>query len=328
MTADWLRDAVIYEIYPQSFADSDGDGIGDLRGVIDHLDHLSWLGVDTIWFNPCFDSPFVDAGYDVADYVRIAPRYGTNDDMVELVTAARDRGIRVLLDLVAGHTSDQHPWFLAECQADGPSPDGDRYVWCLDPPLRDTSNDIPGTAAWVRSPGPRPGWYLKNFFDAQPALNFGWGQRADDEPWRDAVDAAGPQRNRQALKDIMAFWFDRGVSGFRVDMAFSLVKDDPGLVQTTLLWREIREWMEDAYPDAVIVPEGVEPRIGRAARVPRRLLPRDLPRARFAVRQPGRRASRRSTSRGGRSSRRAARARPRCSSRRGSGCMTRIRTVR
>lgn len=262
MTADWLRDAVIYEIYPQSFADSDGDGIGDLRGVMDHLDHLSWLGVDTIWFNPCFDSPFVDAGYDVSDYLRIAPRYGTNDDMVELVAAARDRGIRVLLDLVAGHTSDQHPWFLAECQADGPSPEGDRYVWCEDPPLRDTTGDIPGMAAWVRSPGPRPGWYLKNFYDAQPALNFGWGLLPEDEPWRDAVDAAGPRRNRQALKDIMAFWFDRGVAGFRVDMAFSLVKDDHGLIETTLLWRDIREWMDDAYPDAVIVPEGVEPRIG------------------------------------------------------------------
>ncbi len=262
MTSDWLRDAVIYEIYPQSFADSDGDGVGDLRGVIAHLDHLSWLGVDTIWFNPCFDSPFLDAGYDVADYLRIAPRYGTNDDMVELVAAARDRGIRVLLDLVAGHTSDQHPWFIAECHADGPSPDGDRYVWCEDPPQRDTAADIPGIPAWVRSPGPRVGWYLKNFYDAQPALNFGWGQLSDDEPWRDAVDAAGPRRNRQALKDIMAFWFDRGVSGFRVDMAFSLVKDDHGLIETTLLWREIREWMEEAYPDAVIVPEGVEPRIG------------------------------------------------------------------
>lgn len=262
MTPDWLRDAVIYEIYPQSFADSDGDGIGDLRGVIDHLDHLSYLGVDTIWFNPCFASPFVDAGYDVADYLSIAPRYGTNDDMVELVRLARDRGIRVLLDLVAGHTSDQHPWFVAECEASGPSPEGDRYVWCLDPPLRDTSQDIPGTAAWVPSPGPRPGWYLKNFFDQQPALNFGWGQVPDGEPWRDPVDAPGPRRNRAALRDIMAFWLDRGVSGFRVDMAFSLVKDDAGLVETTRLWRELRGWLAATYPEAVLIPEGIEPRAG------------------------------------------------------------------
>lgn len=260
--SDWVKDAVIYEIYPQSFADSDGDGIGDLRGVIDHLDHLSWLGVNTIWFNPCFESPFIDAGYDVSDYLRIAPRYGTNEDMVELVAKARERGIRVLLDLVAGHTSDQHAWFRTEMDADGPSPYGDRYVWAFDPPLRDTSHDVPGTAAWVRSPGARPGYYLKNFYDEQPALNFGWAQLPADEPFRDGVDAPGPLRNRQMLKDVMAFWFDRGVAGFRVDMAFSLVKDDPGLAATTALWREMREWMNERYPDRILVPEGIEPRTG------------------------------------------------------------------
>jgi alpha-glucosidase len=260
MPSDWLRDAVLYEIYPQSFADSDGDGIGDLRGVIEHLDHLSWLGIDTIWFNPLFDSPFADAGYDVADYLRVAPRYGTNDDLVELVATARERGIRVLLDLVVGHTSIEHPWFQAELHSDGPSTEGDRYVWSDDPPLRDTSGDIPGTAAWVRSPGPRPGWYLKNFYDAQPALNFGWGSVPADEPWRDAVDAPGPRRNRDSLREILDFWLSRGVAGFRVDMAFSLVKDDPGHVQTVALWRELREWLDVHYPDAVLVPEGPEPR--------------------------------------------------------------------
>ena len=130
----WLADAVVYEVYPQSFADSDGDGIGDLRGVIDRLDHIASLGVDTIWFNPCFTSPFVDAGYDVSDYLRIAPRYGSNEDMVELVDQARQRGIRVLLDLVAGHTSVEHPWFQRELHADGVDPEGDRYVWCEELP--------------------------------------------------------------------------------------------------------------------------------------------------------------------------------------------------
>ena len=109
----WLADAVFYEIYPQSFADSDGDGIGDLPGALAHLDHLAWLGVDAVWFNPCFASPFRDAGYDVSDYLGIAPRYGSNDDMVAFVRAARERGIRVVLDLVAGHTSTEHAWFRA-----------------------------------------------------------------------------------------------------------------------------------------------------------------------------------------------------------------------
>ncbi len=265
MGGDWLTDAVMYEIYPQSFADSDGDGIGDLRGVIDHLDHIASLGVDVLWFNPCFASPFVDAGYDVADYLTIAPRYGTNDDMIELVERARQRGIRVMLDLVAGHTSIEHPWFQRELAADGPDPDGDRYIWCDTLPTRTWSLDMPGTPARVPSPGPRTGWYLKNFYDEQPALNFGWVAHPDNEPWRDPVDAPGPRRNRQALRDIIAYWLERGVSGFRVDMAFSLVKDEQladGLAETTALWREIRQWLDAAYPDAVLVPEGVEPRTG------------------------------------------------------------------
>jgi glycosidase len=263
---DWLADAVLYEIYPQSFADSDGDGIGDLRGVIEHLDHIASLGVDTVWFNPLFDSPFVDAGYDVADYLRVAPRYGTNDDLVELVEAARERGIRVLLDLVAGHTSIEHPWFQRELQADGPDPLGDRYVWCEERPAWDWASDIPGTPGWVASPGPRRGWYLKNFYDAQPALNFGWTSVDEAEPWRDSVDAPGPRRNRAMLRDVLDFWLSKGVAGFRVDMAFSLVKDDrdaeAGMAATTEVWREIRQWLEVAHPEAVLVPEGLEPRTG------------------------------------------------------------------
>jgi alpha-glucosidase len=256
---EWLAEAILYEIYPQSFADSNGDGIGDFRGVLDHLDHLEWLGVNTIWFNPCFDSPFVDAGYDVRDYLRVAPRYGTNDDLVELVAEARRRGIRVVLDLVAGHTSIEHEWFQRELHADGPDPAGDRYIWCETPPPP-TGDHLVGRPAWVPSPGPRPGFYLKNFFDEQPALNFGWARCPDDEPWRQPVDAPGPLRNRAALRDIISYWLDRGVAGFRVDMAFSLVKDDPGHVETVALWRELRGWLDDAYPDAVLIPEGTEPR--------------------------------------------------------------------
>jgi maltose alpha-D-glucosyltransferase/alpha-amylase len=257
--ADWPADAVFYEIYPQSFADSNGDGIGDLPGALAHLDHLQWLGVNTIWFNPCFASPFVDAGYDVSDYLKIAPRYGTNDDMIEFVAAARERGIRVILDLVAGHTSIEHPWFQAELHAEGPSPEGDRYVWSDRPVKQANSPGVPGETPWVPSPGPRPGYYLKNFYDEQPALNFGYGVLRADEPWRESVDAPGPRRNQQALRDIMAFWLDRGVSGFRVDMAFTLVKDDTGAALTTALWRGLRRWLDENYPSAIIIPEGTEP---------------------------------------------------------------------
>jgi alpha-glucosidase len=128
-TRGWLRDAVVYEIYPQSFADSNGDGIGDLPGALARLDYLQWLGINTIWFNPCFQSPFVDAGYDVSDYLSVAPRYGTNEDLIQFMAAAQERGIRVVLDLVVGHTSDQHAWFQLERQMTDGSLAAERYIW-------------------------------------------------------------------------------------------------------------------------------------------------------------------------------------------------------
>jgi len=241
----WLADAVIYEIYPQSFADSNADGIGDLPGVIEHLDYLAWLGVDVIWFNPCFSSPFRDAGYDVDNYMSIAPRYGTNEDMERLIQAARDRGIRILLDLVAGHTSVDHPWF----QRSLTTPGDDRYIWA------DSAAE-----SFVESPGDRSGWYLKNFFEEQPALNFGYARLDPAEPWRQLPSDRGPRANRDALKEIIAFWLDMGIAGFRVDMAFSLVKDDPDLTETAALWRHITSWMHDSYPEAVLLPESDENR--------------------------------------------------------------------
>lgn len=257
MSTDWLSDAVVYEIYPQSFADSDGDGIGDLPGALARLDHLAWLGVDVVWFNPCFASPFRDAGYDVSDYDHVAPRYGTDADLVAFVDAARDRGIRVLLDLVAGHTSSDHAWFRASAAAEAsgdpaadPSTSGsaDRYIW----------SDRPGPG-FVASTGTRPGYHLKNFYDTQPALNFGYAHLDPAEPWRQPVDAPGPLANREALRRVMARWCEVGVAGFRVDMAFSLVKDDPDHVETSALWRELHGWLGEAHPDAVLVPEGTEP---------------------------------------------------------------------
>lgn len=269
----WLADAVIYEIYPQSFADSDSDGIGDFPGALERLDYLQWLGIDTIWFNPCFVSPFVDAGYDVADYLQVAPRYGGNDALFSFVEEARSRGIRVLLDLVAGHTSDQHEWFIAESNRpdisqpghagieDGPP--ADRYIWTTQAPRGETgalASDI-----WVPSTGARAGYYMKNFYDQQPALNFGYARPHPDQPWRQPVDAPGPQLNRQALRDILHFWLSRGVAGFRVDMAFSLVKDDPDSQQTMRLWSDVRNWLDQHHPEAVLIPEGIEPRLNHAS---------------------------------------------------------------
>jgi maltose alpha-D-glucosyltransferase/alpha-amylase len=239
----WLAEAVLYHVYPQSFADSDGDGIGDLPGLTERLDHLAWLGVDTIWLSPCFASGFGDGGYDVSDYLAVAPRYGTNDDAVALVDAARSRGLRVLFDLVAGHTSNLHPWFRESAD----TPGDDRYIW--------TDRAEPPGREWVPGPGRRGGCYRANFFPIQPALNFGYARPDPAEPWRQPVDADGPRANRAALRDIMRFWFDRGVSGFRTDMASSLVKDDPGHVETAKLWREVRAWLDDEYPHCALLAE-------------------------------------------------------------------------
>jgi glycosidase len=245
----WLRDAVLYQIYPQSFADGNGDGIGDLAGLVDRLDYLAWLGVTAVWISPCFVSPFGDAGYDVADYMTVAPRYGTNDDLAAVFDAARSRGIRVLLDLVVGHTSDQHPWFAHSAN----DQDDHRYIWA--------DQDLPPGKAWVPSPGRRPGYYLPNFFPIQPALNYGYARPCEAEPWRQPVDAEGPRANRAALREIMSHWLGLGASGFRVDMAGSLVKDDPQLAETGKLWGAVRQWLDRAYPDAVLLSEWGDPKV-------------------------------------------------------------------
>lgn len=247
----WLSDAVLYQIYPQSFADSNGDGIGDLRGIAEHLDYLEWLGVTAVWLNPCFVSPMRDAGYDVADYLTIAPRYGNNDDLAGLVAQARAHGIRLLLDLVPGHTSDTHPWFTESAH----DPGDHRYIWASPGP----DGRLP--ERFVPSPGRRPGGYLPNFFDFQPALNFGYARQQADEPWRQDVTADGPRANRAALREIMDYWLGLGVSGFRVDMAYSLVKDDPGRVETARLWLELRAWLDREYPDAVLLSEWGDPAV-------------------------------------------------------------------
>jgi alpha-glucosidase len=242
----WLSNAVLYQIYPQSYADSNGDGVGDFGGLASRLEYLAWLGVDAVWLTPCFASPFRDAGYDVSDYLTTAPRYGTNDDLAALVETARGMGVRVLLDLVAGHTSDQHPWFQAAIE----DPADDRYIWSERP--------IDG---FVASPGSRPGYYLPNFFEVQPALNFGYARMNPDEPWRQPVDAEGPRANRDALRQIMTHWLDLGLSGFRVDMAASLIKDDPGHVETGKLWTDLRGWLDAAYPDAALLSEWGDPAV-------------------------------------------------------------------
>jgi maltose alpha-D-glucosyltransferase/alpha-amylase len=243
----WLSRAVIYQIYPQSFQDSNGDGIGDLPGITRRLDYLASLGVNTLWLNPIFDSPFLDAGYDIRNFYKVAPRYGTETDLKELFAQAHRREMRVLLDLVPGHTSMDHAWFQAEA-ANPKNPKSHRYVW----KNRDFDPSV----------GPSKDDYIPSFFWHQPALNYGWEQVT--EPWMDPVDADGPTQNRAELRKILAYWLDRGADGFRVDMAATLVKHDPraqgvGCEGNSALWRELRAWWDQHYPDRLLVAEWSAP---------------------------------------------------------------------
>ena len=204
----WGRAGVLYQIYPRSFADSNGDGQGDLGGVIEHLDHLAWLGVNGIWLSPINTSPQADWGYDVADYLSIDPDFGSLDDLDRLVAEAGDRGIRVLMDLVPNHTSDRHAWFV-DARSDRSSEHRDWYVWADAKPDGSLPNNwrssFGGPAwTWDESTGQ---YYLHNFLPEQPDLNW-WNPNVGD-----------------AFEDIIRFWLGRGVAGFRIDVAHAMVKD-------------------------------------------------------------------------------------------------------
>ena len=247
----WLKQVVFYQIYPQSFYDTNGDGIGDIPGIIQKLDYLQRLGVNAVWINPCFVSPFQDAGYDVVDYYRIAPRYGTNRDLYKLCREAHRRDIRVCLDLVAGHTSVEHPWFRASSQRRR-GQYSDRYVWI---PSAESHNET--KLSLISGYADNRDSYVANCFDFQPALNYGFA--VPDQPWQQPVDAPGPLEMRKELVKIMDYWLGHGVDGFRVDMAFSLVKNDPGRRETVKLWQEVGQKIREVYSDMVLISEWGNP---------------------------------------------------------------------
>ena len=206
--AAWWREGVLYQIYVRSFADADGDGIGDLQGVIDHLDHLEWLGVDGIWLSPITPSPDRDWGYDVSDYRDVHPELGDLATLDRLVADAASRGIRVILDLVPNHTSDLHPWFV-DARSSVDAEHRGWYVWRDPRPDGSPPNNwlsIFGGRAWELDE--RTGqYYLHNFLVEQPDLDW----------WNEDV--------RREFEEILRFWFDRGIAGFRIDVANGLIKD-------------------------------------------------------------------------------------------------------
>ena len=204
----WWKNAVIYQIYPKSFQDSNGDGIGDLPGIMSHLDYLQKLGIDAIWLSPIYKSPGIDNGYDIADYEAIDPQYGTMQDMDKLISEAKKRGIRIIMDLVVNHTSDQHQWFI-EARKSKDNPYRDFYIW-RDPVAGHEPNDLKSDfsgSAW-QFDAQTGQYYLHFFAPQQPDLN-----------WQN------PQL-RHKIYDMMNFWLDKGIGGFRMDV-IELIGKEP-----------------------------------------------------------------------------------------------------
>lgn len=269
----WWRGAVLYQIYPRSFRDANGDGVGDLAGIIERLDHLEWLGIGGIWLSPVTVSPNADWGYDVADYLAVDPTLGTMADLDRLIAEGGRRGIRVLLDLVPSHTSEEHPWFVS-ARSGRQAPYRDYYVWADPKPDGSRPNN------WVSSFG-GPAWtfddqseqyYLHNHLDEQPDLNW----------WNEDV--------REAFDRIIVHWLDRGVAGFRIDVCNGMVKDaelrdNPPAQESDPLdvrifgqrpvynsnrpeaHEVIRRWrrIADRYEDAVLIGETPVPEIDTLA---------------------------------------------------------------
>jgi len=266
----WLSRAIFYELYPQSFLDTNADGIGDLPGVIAKLDYIQSLGCNAVWLNPCFVSPMGDAGYDVADFYHVDPRYGTDADLVRLFAAAHAREMKVCLDLVAGHTSTAHPWFQASAKAER-NKYSDWYIWTQsvwERPSPPKSAPASGTLLQamasaplqlVRGYGERDGGYVANYFYFQPALNYGFAHPDPTKPWQLPVSHPAPQAVRREMKKIIRHFLDLGCDGFRVDMAFSLVKGDTDFRETMLLWQDMRAMLDRDYPECVLISEWSDP---------------------------------------------------------------------
>ena len=239
---NWYRTAVFYEVLVRAFADADGDGFGDLRGIIGRLDYLQWLGIDCLWLPPFYPSPLRDGGYDVADYLDIDPQYGTPQDFAALIEVAHARGIRVIIDIVMNHTSDQHPWFQAS-RTDPDGPYGDFYVW------RDTDEQYRDariifidteTSNWTFDKV-RGQYFWHRFFSHQPDLNF-------ENP---AV--------AEAMLDVARHWLNLGIDGFRLDAVPYLFEEDgtncENLPRTHEFLARMRAMIEAEYPGRIMLAE-------------------------------------------------------------------------
>ena len=251
MSKQEFKDLIFYEIYPTSFYDSNNDGIGDLKGIELKLDYVKDLGCNAIWLNPFFKSPFFDGGYDVEDFFDVDPKFGTIEDFKSLIKSAHQKGIKIILDLVAGHASIKNREFQksAEPQRNEYS---DLFIW----------ND----SVWEWNPNfrlmagiyQRSGAFLVNFFAHQPAFNYGFNNI--DRPWQMSYEDPRTYQAREYMISVMRHWLSLGADGFRVDMADSLVKNDPEKVATIKVWEYMFSKIRKEYPNAYFVSEWSNPK--------------------------------------------------------------------
>ena len=241
LTDRWYKQAVFYEVPVYAFGDSNGDGIGDSNGLTERLDYLQWLGVDCLWLLPFYESPLRDGGYDISDFEAVLPRYGTVADVSALLAAAHERGLRVIADMIVNHTSDQHPWFQAARQPG--SPTRSRYVWSDDPGRYSEARIIfidTQESNWTWDPV-AGAYFWHRFFEHQPDLNY-------DDPWV-----------RDAMKDVVRFWLDKGFDGLRLDAVPYLYQRDgttcENLPETHAYLKELRAMVDEEYPGRILLAE-------------------------------------------------------------------------
>lgn len=259
----WLENAIFYEIYPTSFFDSDGDGVGDLRGITEKVEYLKNLGITAVWLNPIYKSPSQDGGYDVEDYYAVDPKFGDMQDLDKLIKVFHDNGIKVVLDLVIGHTSVKHKWFTESAKRQR-NEYSDYYIW-----TNSVFDDYPNMIIGLFE---RDGGYMKNYYASQAALNYGFNKTDEKHGWMMRYDDERLRPLREAVLNIMRFYLDKGVDGFRVDMASSLVKNgekfnadkpfddsDKGLEGIRWLWNKMLGTLRREYRDKVYIAEWVEP---------------------------------------------------------------------
>ena len=252
----WLKDAIFYQIYPVSFFDGNGDGIGDLKGITEKVGYVKDLGVDCVWLNPVYKSPFKDAGYDISDYFAIDKRFGTMDDLKELIEVYHKNGIKVVLDMVFGHTSNKHKWFIKSASKRR-NKYSDYYIWS-------DSNFDEYEGKLIKGLYYRDGGYLMNYYASQPALNFGF--HMPDKPWQKKYDDPSLKPLRDELLNIMRFYLDMGADGFRFDLAGHMVKGETwddvsenGNIGNVWFWKEILGTLRKEYKDKVYISEWVCP---------------------------------------------------------------------